>query len=136
MQRRPDIFLTRFRVKKTLVPPRASRTMEADMSAVELGKKCRDLLIKCVKDIGARGGGRNGEKRGLILSGGVDTCAIAEASLDAGVKYKCAITVLAGDPEAATDRPYAAMIAKVSSVRVHMVLHAVRSCLSQTPAAQ
>lgn len=82
--------------------------------ARELGKICREKLLEAVLNIATRTGGDDGMKtRCLILSGGVDTCAIAEAAKEAGVGFSCAITVLAGDPEAATDRPYASAIAKV-----------------------
>jgi asparagine synthase (glutamine-hydrolysing) len=69
-------------------------TRHDDPRAVELAAACRRRLTEAVEKIAAR---TRPETRGLILSGGVDTCAILEAAASGNVTFALAITVVIGE---------------------------------------
>ena len=73
-------------------------------------------LCSALKAIAARS---DASKRCLILSGGVDTCAILAAARESGVTFGGALTVLTG-PES-PDRAFAAAAAKEHSLEHHVV---------------
>lgn len=66
-------------------------------------------------------------KRCLILSGGVDTCAILEASVQLGIPFQCSVTVVVEDPvTTCPDREFA-----VAAARKHGLKHYVVSVTVQ-----
>jgi len=67
-------------------------------SARSKADEFRSVFEAAVSDIRARTGSANGDGGTcLILSGGVDTCAILEASEKLGIEYGAGLTVITGD---------------------------------------
>ncbi|KAL3895332.1 MAG: hypothetical protein SGARI_007483, partial [Bacillariaceae sp.] len=65
-----------------------------DPRAVKMAAECRRRLTEATVKIASQ---TNPETRGLILSGGVDTCAILDAAASKGITFALAITVVIGD---------------------------------------
>ena len=71
----------------------------------------RTVFESSLRDIHARTSvDDDSNKRCLILSGGVDTCAILEASSRLGIKFSGAFTVITGDES--PDKGFAMAAAK------------------------
>lgn len=87
-----------------------------DPRAVEMASECRQRLMASTKDVCDR---TDPSKRGLILSGGVDTCAILEAAGMQGMTFAAAITVVVGDTS--PDEPYARYAAWKHNLDHHIV---------------
>jgi len=76
-----------------------------DPRAVEMASECRKRLTQATQNIiekirkrkASEGKPENDGTLGLILSGGVDTCAILEAATSLGVVFDVAITCIIGD---------------------------------------
>lgn len=86
-------------------------------SSEEAGKICHEKLVESVRKIwqndwklGNEQEARSSDRVALVLSGGVDTCAVVSALRECGFQVDLALTVYC-DPTA-TDRPYAPAIAK------------------------
>ena len=78
---------------------------------------CREKLLAAVKAIGER---TEAKSRVLILSGGVDTCAILEAASNVGVTFEVGITVVTGKDS--PDKDFAAAAAAEKGLK-HLVIH-------------
>lgn len=76
----------------------------------------RTHFAKAINDIAAR---TDASERAIILSGGVDTCAILAAAKQEGVSFRCAITVLTG--EDSPDKLFAARAAAEHELEHHVV---------------
>uniref|UniRef100_A0A7S4B143 Asparagine synthetase domain-containing protein n=1 Tax=Chrysotila carterae TaxID=13221 RepID=A0A7S4B143_CHRCT len=79
-------------------------------------EECRKQLCQSMSQIGAR---TNAADRVLILSGGVDTCAILAAAMETNVAFAAAITVITS--EDSPDRPFAAAAAAEHTLPHHIV---------------
>ncbi|GBG34482.1 Asparagine synthetase glutamine-hydrolyzing [Hondaea fermentalgiana] len=109
------------------------------LSAAEAAKTCRAKLIASVQSIWTEQWGlapnaktprAKGERVAIVLSGGVDTCAVVEALRENGFVVDLALTVYC-DPSA-TDRPYAPLIAKSYGVD-HVEIECGKDELLQGP---
>ena len=78
----------------------ASRRAELDEASSrrsdDLAAKCRQRLIESVQSTASS---TDPNRLGILLSGGVDSCAILEAAYEANVKLAAAITVSIIDPD-------------------------------------
>jgi asparagine synthetase B (glutamine-hydrolysing) len=70
----------------------------------------RTVFESSLRDIHARTSDGDSTKRCLVLSGGVDTCAILEASSRLGIEFSGAFTVITGDES--PDKGFAAAASK------------------------
>ena len=77
---------------------------------------CRAQLLAAVAAIGER---TDTKGRVLILSGGVDTCAILAAASEVGVTFEAGITVVTG--EDSPDRAFAAAAAAEKGLAHHVI---------------
>mmetsp|Transcript_10641 Transcript_10641/g.17368 ORF Transcript_10641/g.17368 Transcript_10641/m.17368 type:complete len:359 (+) Transcript_10641:539-1615(+) len=94
--------------------------------------ECREKLVASTDHIWTDvfGAPQDPSKVGVVLSGGVDTCAVCECLAELGVKPAWAFTVYAND--SATDRPYAPLIAKQHGLK-HIELESPVDELLQEP---
>ena len=94
---------------------------------------CRSRLISSVERLWKTEWGlpKDSAQVGLILSGGVDTCAVLESLLSLGLRPSIAFTVFAS-PDA-TDRPYASGLAKQCPWMEHVVLECSPTELLEAP---
>ena len=88
-----------------------------DPRAILMAAECRRRLVEATEKIAAQ---TKPETRGLILSGGVDTCAILEAAALKGITFALAITVVIGDDS--PDELYAKYAAHKHGLK-HSVVH-------------
>jgi asparagine synthase (glutamine-hydrolysing) len=93
---------------------------------MDVVKGLRERLIAEVAEIGAK---TDAKSRVLILSGGVDTCAILEAATEAGVTFECGVTVSTGAES--PDKDFAAAAAAEKGLQ-HHVIHLTSDDLVKT----
>ena len=79
---------------------------------------CREKLLAAVAAIGER---TDAKGRVLILSGGVDTCAILAAASEVGVTFQAGITVVTGEDSPAG--AFAAAAAAEKNLAHHDILY-------------
>lgn len=79
-------------------------------------EQCKQKLCESLKEISAK---TNENHRAIILSGGVDTCAILEGASLIGMKFACAITVVIGDTS--PDEAFSKKASKSHELEHHIV---------------
>lgn len=109
-------------------------TATAAAATTAKGAECRAQLLASLKrvyevDWGSPALG----DVGIVLSGGVDTCAMMEALRELGLMPKTAFTVFCD--ASATDRPYAGAIAKAFGVGQHHQIDTTKEELLRAPLA-